>query len=79
MSRVLEDVRRDTLAAERNDGVDGKNGVNGANGKGKGVGKGENGRGNGGKEGSLALPKSVVEEGVKVTRECLELVCELEQ
>jgi hypothetical protein len=33
-------------------------------------GKGENGQ-------SLALPKNVVEEGVKITRECLELVCEV--
>lgn len=33
-------------------------------------GKGENGQ-------SLALPKNVVEEGVRITRECLELVCEV--
>ncbi|KAI9049016.1 hypothetical protein LZ554_006865 [Drepanopeziza brunnea f. sp. 'monogermtubi'] len=33
------------------------------------------GRGEGGV--SLALPRVVVEEGVKITRECLELVCEV--
>ena len=31
-----------------------------------------------GVERSLAVPGTVVEEGVKVTRECLESVCEVE-
>lgn len=29
-------------------------------------------------EDSLAVPRAVVDEGLKVTRECLELVCEIE-
>lgn len=33
------------------------------------------GKGEGGQ--SLALPRGVVEEGVRITRECLELVCEV--
>lgn len=33
------------------------------------------GRGEGGA--SLALPKVVLDEGVRITRECLELVCEV--
>lgn len=34
-------------------------------------GKGEEGQ-------SLALPENVVEEGIRVTRECLEVVCEFQ-
>ncbi|KAH8672689.1 hypothetical protein BGZ60DRAFT_373805 [Tricladium varicosporioides] len=61
MSRVLDDIRKDSIAA-RNEG-------------------GEAAQTNGTKKGkekeSLALPKTVVDEGVRVTRECLELVCEV--
>ncbi|KAH7419134.1 hypothetical protein BKA64DRAFT_699170 [Cadophora sp. MPI-SDFR-AT-0126] len=35
------------------------------------------GRGEGGQ--SLALPRAVVEEGVRITRECLEAVCEVDE
>lgn len=63
MARVLEDVREDTEAARSQEGKDGKDGVM--------AGKGEGGR-------SLALPKNVVEEGVKITKECLDLVVEVE-
>ncbi|PVH89827.1 hypothetical protein DL98DRAFT_647525 [Cadophora sp. DSE1049] len=35
------------------------------------------GRGEGGQ--SLALPRGVVEEGVRITRECLEAVCEVDE
>jgi hypothetical protein len=28
---------------------------------------------------NLAVPKSVIEEGVRVTRDCLELVCEIDE
>lgn len=55
------------------------NGAGGNTGKAKGgdlgVVKGT-GRGEGGK--SLAVPRKVVEEGLRVTRECLGLVCQTE-
>lgn len=59
--------------------VNGASGGNGTGTKRKGR-EGEDvpgfrGRGEGGV--SLALPRVVVEEGVKITRECLELVCEV--
>lgn len=78
--KILADVRADTLAATSTSNTTSKkaNGVNGGlvNGNGvNGVSK-EIGRGEGGK--SLAVPKKVVEEGLKVTRECLELVCKEE-
>jgi hypothetical protein len=38
-----------------------------------------NGLGNSQGSTGLAVPKAVIEEGVKITRECLELVCEVEQ
>jgi len=74
MNRVLEDIREDTESLRKYDssqpnGTVGKTGSGGGNGNSKG--KGENGQ-------SLALPKNVVEEGVRITRECLELVCEVE-
>ena len=79
LAKVLADVRADTLAAtsatppvsKKANGVANGNGVNGVNGVGK-----ETGRGEGGK--SLAVPKKVVDEGLRVTRECLELVCKEE-
>jgi hypothetical protein len=73
MNRVLEDIREDTESTRKHDSqqpngtAGGKTGSGGGNAKGKG----ENGQ-------SLALPKKVVEEGVRITRECLELVCEVE-
>ncbi|RDL39674.1 Uncharacterized protein BP5553_04014 [Venustampulla echinocandica] len=71
MSRVLEDIREDSIAARQREGqTNGANGNSKTGEKGGGKGKGQNGV-------SLALPKSVVEEGVKITRECLELVCEV--
>jgi hypothetical protein len=74
MTRVLDDIKSDTAAARSKPGQ-----VNGAGGKsgGKAMGNGEvkEGRGEGGQ--SLALPKNVVEEGVRITRECLELVIDV--
>lgn len=35
------------------------------------------GRGEGGQ--SLAMPRNVVQEGLRITRECLESVCEVER
>jgi len=84
MSRVMEDVRSDTVEARAGTGSAGaeEKGANGVNAGGKaGLGDGSAG-GSGGGHGeggaSLALPKSVVEEGVRITRECLETVCEVE-
>lgn len=74
MTRVLKDIKADNAHERAHPSTSttmGKNGmtkvaaVNGAT----------EGRGEGGK--SLALPSSVVDEGVKVTRECLELVIDV--
>jgi hypothetical protein len=87
MARVLEDVKADTAAArsaeEKDQKEKEKNGT-GLVAKEKGgkkpapatvpalgKGKGEDGR-------SLALPRSVVDEGVRITKECLDLVVEVE-
>lgn len=35
--------------------------------------------GSGNRSTGLAVPKTVIEEGVRITRECLELVCEIEE
>lgn len=75
MDRVVNDIKLDTddsisLPQATTNGSS-KNGVNGVNGTGK---KKGNGRGEDGQ--SLALPKSVVDEGVRITRDCLESVCE---
>ncbi|KAF7862726.1 hypothetical protein EAF04_007599 [Stromatinia cepivora] len=83
MAKVLEDIRADTLAQSSS-----TNGVNGSTStststsvdkekekdkkekEGAAKGRGERGQ-------SLALPKNVVEEGVRITRESLEAVCEV--
>ena len=71
MARVLEDVKADSDAARK---TDSSNGVSGKekDGKGKADGRGLNGA-------SLALPRGVVDDGVRVTTECLELVCEVHE
>ncbi|KAL3423067.1 hypothetical protein PVAG01_04815 [Phlyctema vagabunda] len=67
MARVLEDVRRDTAiereAAPKDDKTPSQS----------------QSQSNGSAEpkSTLALPKPVIDEGVRVTRECLELVCEV--
>lgn len=85
VERVLEDVRRDTTTAasgasinstatsgnENNTAKDGVNGVNG-------VGKAVNGASAGTDGASLAVPTAVVEDVIKVVRESLEAVCEVE-
>ncbi|KAA8567656.1 hypothetical protein EYC84_008129 [Monilinia fructicola] len=54
------------------------NGVNGVTDKDKkGEGKDASPKGRGERGQSLALPKSVVEEGVRITRESLDAVCEV--
>ncbi len=52
------------------------NGV--VNGAGMGTGKGQADKVNARTNLPLAVPKVVIDEGVRVTRECLELVCEIE-
>jgi hypothetical protein len=70
MARVLDDIKADTAAARSQEAKE--NGAGAAGTTGKPVpGKGEVGK-------SLALPKSVVEEGVRITKECLDLVVEVE-
>lgn len=74
MLRVMEDIKADTDLALQiqptTNGSGGKNGVT-VNGKTKANGKGEDGQ-------SLALPQDVVDEGVRITKECLEVVCEFQ-
>jgi hypothetical protein len=75
MSRVLSDIKSDTELRDRTSTSSNSLAPNGTKtGKKKEEevrnGKGENGQ-------SLALPKNVVDEGVRITRECLELVCEV--
>ncbi|KAH9216338.1 hypothetical protein DL95DRAFT_363228 [Leptodontidium sp. 2 PMI_412] len=78
MSRVLQDIKDDTEASALHQKLQSQSHTssNGKFTKKKGeegsvfVGKGEGGQ-------SLALPRVVVEEGVRITRECLEAVCEV--
>ncbi|KAM3083663.1 hypothetical protein ACMFMG_002220 [Clarireedia jacksonii] len=65
MSKVLEDIRADSLSASSS--TNGSATANGATSK----------NGHGERGASLALPKNVVEEGIKITRESLEGVCEV--
>ncbi|KAK2627250.1 hypothetical protein QTJ16_003216 [Diplocarpon rosae] len=77
MQRVLQDIKDDTEAqsdsTSTSTGSIGK--ANGVKKKGEDDVPGSRGKGEGGA--SLALPRAVVEEGVRITRECLELVCEV--
>ncbi|KAL2262020.1 hypothetical protein VTK26DRAFT_2721 [Humicola hyalothermophila] len=82
LRRVIEDVRQDT-ALSPNGNIKAVNGassdeVNGKKAEGtNGNGTTNNGTANANKP-SLAVPQPVVEEALKVTRECLEAVCELD-
>ncbi|KAI1393887.1 uncharacterized protein F4822DRAFT_424352 [Hypoxylon trugodes] len=78
--RVIEDIRHDTAAADSST-TNGTNGseANGAstNGNANGASKtGVNGTSN--TDNNLAIPQAVVESVIKVTRECLEAVCEID-
>jgi hypothetical protein len=82
MKRVLADIKDDTVAARGKsavvNGTTGKIGgksVPSVNGDKPGLGKEKEGRGEEGV--SLAVPSEVLEEGVRVTRECLELVIDV--
>lgn len=73
MERVLADIKAATLAQRQTS----NGGVNGSA-KSK-VGKVKTKAGDaGGGDPSLALPQSVVNEGVKVVKECLEQVCSVD-
>ncbi|KAK4218050.1 hypothetical protein QBC37DRAFT_383848 [Rhypophila decipiens] len=74
LRRVMEDVRHETITALKANNTNGAAEVNGNNKK------SANGDSNGTSAGtpSLAVPQSVVEDAIKVTRECLETVCEIE-
>ncbi|KIN04911.1 hypothetical protein OIDMADRAFT_157407 [Oidiodendron maius Zn] len=75
MTRVLDDIKADTAAA-RNQEEAKENGAAAAGTSASKPAAAVLGKGEGGK--SLALPKSVVEEGVRITKECLDLVVEVE-
>lgn len=78
LTRVLDDIKADTAAVRSQEGGK-ENGASTNGGTAKAVtaaavtipGKGEGGK-------NLALPKGVVEEGVRITKECLDLVVEVE-
>ncbi|KAI1816177.1 hypothetical protein GGS20DRAFT_253341 [Poronia punctata] len=75
--RVLEDVRRDTTTAAAAAAVaseDNKNGNDGGGGGGKNNNKDNNNNEN---NNSLAIPSSVVETVLKLVREALDDVCEM--
>ncbi|KAK4252386.1 hypothetical protein C7999DRAFT_27115 [Corynascus novoguineensis] len=87
MRRVLEDVRQDTaLGPTSTNGnpksVNGttteENGTPVANGK-KAETNGTKGNAATAARPSLAVPQTIVDEALKVTRECLESVCEIEE
>jgi hypothetical protein len=80
MTRVLSDIKADTELSRASsnllpNGTSSSTTKTGKHGPGKKEEEMRNGKGENGQ--SLALPKNVVEEGVKITRECLELVCEV--
>ncbi|QSZ37016.1 hypothetical protein DSL72_009108 [Monilinia vaccinii-corymbosi] len=88
IAKVLEDVRADTLALQNvsssptnssksDSATNGANGVSDKDKDKKGEGKETLPKGRGERGQSLALPKNVVEEGVRITRESLEAVCEV--
>ncbi|KAL2168296.1 hypothetical protein VTG60DRAFT_161 [Thermothelomyces hinnuleus] len=86
MRRVLEDVREDTALGPSANNTNGsskpatngateENGTPLANGK-KGDSNGTNGAA---ARQSLAVPQTVVDEALRITRECLDLVCEIDE
>lgn len=86
LRRVIEDVRQDTALAPNANGsankaVNGNSEENGAGGGGAVNGKkaeSTNGTSNGARQ-SLAVPQSVVDDALKITRECLDAVCEMDE
>jgi hypothetical protein len=84
LRRVIEDVRQDTaLGPNPNKAVNGgtSSSEEGSTVNGKKTDGGTNGNANNGvasNRPSLAVPQSVVEEALKVTRESLDTVCEMD-
>ena len=92
LRRVLEDVRQDTAfspsgATNTTNGKAAANGTSDENGatavvNGSKKGDATNGAATNGSTGdrpSLAMPQNVVDEALKVTRDCLESVCEIDE
>ena len=93
LRRVLEDVRQDTAfspsgATNTTNGKAAANGTSDENGatavvNGSKKGDATNGAATNGNTNSdrpsLAIPQTVVDEALKVTRDCLETVCELDE
>lgn len=74
INQVLDDVREQTAASNAS-----SSSASGANGKAATNGDSKKVNGAAGAEKlSLAVPTSVVEEAMKITRECLDAVCEIE-
>lgn len=80
--QVMADIKSDTqtqAAQQKTNGATGGGGGTGGGavkeGKGGGGGRAENGEGSASP--TLALPKTVIEEGVRITRECLDAVVEV--
>ncbi|KAK4234414.1 hypothetical protein C8A03DRAFT_37814 [Achaetomium macrosporum] len=81
LRRVIEDVRQDTALSPNANGSKAANGAAEENGNGGINGRkseGTNGAGSNARP-SLAVPQAVVEEALKVTRECLESICEIDE
>ncbi|KAB5558524.1 hypothetical protein GE09DRAFT_1221628 [Coniochaeta sp. 2T2.1] len=87
--RVMDDVRHQTALASPSSSITNGGGAetNGSNKKTNGVTNGNGGETNGnsgetttatGEEKNLALPQGVVDDALRVTRESLEMVCEIE-
>lgn len=74
---MLEDVRHETQAASEKASSD-VNGAANTNGKAKGVNGTSGGGGGGGADGGLAMPSQVVEDMLKVARESLEAVVDID-
>ncbi len=80
MNRVMEDIRRDMAAASGsgNSSSSSKKKMT-ANGDIKTNGDAQAAGGSSSKTPSLALPPGVIDEALRVTRESLEMVCEIEE
>jgi hypothetical protein len=87
LRRVLEDVRQDTALAPNGttngtttkaiNGASEENGA-GVNGKKSDGTNGTSSNGAGARP-SLAIPQSVIDEALKVTRDCLDTVCDIDE
>lgn len=79
MSQVMEDIRLDSATARAAESSAASSAA-ATNGNGSSTSKGSSAvtiRGHGEGGASLAVPKSVLDEGVRITRESLEQICEI--